>query len=71
MILFGIQQQTNYDTSRSPVIKCAFNDPSLKRPPIMATIVHAIIEALPQHKCLLSGYGNLSRPIRREDIQLL
>ena len=67
MIIFGIQQQANYDTSRSPVSKCAFNDPSLKRPLIMATI----IEALRQHKCLLSGHGNLSRPIRREDIQLL
>ena len=49
MIIFGIQQHANYVISRSPVIKCGFNDPWLKRPHIMATVVHAIIEPLRQH----------------------
>ena len=70
MIIFGIQQQANYVISRSPVIKCGFNGMWLKRPLILATVVHAIIEPLRQHK-RLGGNGNLSRPKRREYVQLL
>ena len=70
MIIFGIQQHANYVISRSPLIKYGLHDPWLNRAHLMATVVHAIIEPLRQHKCL-NGHGNLSLPILKEYVQLL